>query len=115
MFDVGRDLPAERSGVLLAEVDLVFRAAGSVLFTVHSRLGLAHNARILASIAWHVAGHCLGRGGDLAAVLGRWRGSAVGGAAGRCSPGRLGSRPGGYLPRSPCPGSLGPPALAGPP
>jgi hypothetical protein len=26
MFDVGRDLPAERTGILLAEVDLVFRA-----------------------------------------------------------------------------------------
>jgi hypothetical protein len=27
MFDVGRDLPAEPAGILLAEVDLVFRAA----------------------------------------------------------------------------------------
>lgn len=40
------------------------RAADSVLFTVSSQLGLAYNARILASIAWHVApGHWLGRAG----------------------------------------------------
>jgi hypothetical protein len=31
------------------------RAADSVLFTVSSQFGLAYNARILASIAWHVA------------------------------------------------------------
>ncbi|MGO8885345.1 MAG: hypothetical protein ACLQI7_16905 [Streptosporangiaceae bacterium] len=32
------------------------RAADSVLFTARSsQLGLAYNARVLASIAWHVA------------------------------------------------------------